>query len=226
MGELFIFHGSENIVEKPIFGKGRKDNDYGQGFYCTENINMAREWAVDENRDGYVNKYSLDTSSLKILNLNSDEHCVLHWITILLQNRRFELDTPLSREAYRYLNENFSLNLKDVDVIKGFRADDSYFSYADDFVNGIISISQLSSAMHLGELGEQIFIRSKKAFDKLRFIGSEPVQSFEWYERKSDRDRRAREAYRSLNRNDYIHGELYMVRIIDEEVKAGDPRLQ
>lgn len=226
MGKLLLYHGSGNIVEKPLFGKGRKDNDYGQGFYCTENIDMAREWAVDENRDGYVNRYSLNTSSLKMINLNTEDYCVLHWITILLQNRRFELDTPLSREAYRYLNDNFSLNLKDVDIITGYRADDSYFSYADDFINGIISLRQLSEAMHLGELGEQIFIRSRKAFDNLRFIGCEPVLSSEWYAKKADRDKRAREAYRNLNKNDYIHGELYMVRIIDEEVKADDPRLQ
>ncbi len=226
MGKLLLYHGSGNIVEKPLFGKGRKDNDYGQGFYCTENIDMAREWAVDENRDGYVNRYSLNTSSLKMINLNSEDYCVLHWITILLQNRRFELDTPLSREAYRYLNDNFSLNLKDIDIITGYRADDSYFSYADDFVNGIISVRQLSEAMHLGELGEQIFIRSRKAFDNLRFIGSEPVLSSEWYAKKADRDKRAREAYRNLNKNDYIRGELYMVRIIDEEVKVDDPRLQ
>ncbi|MCR4787513.1 MAG: DUF3990 domain-containing protein [Lachnospiraceae bacterium] len=223
---MLLYHGSGNIVEKPLFGKGRKDNDYGQGFYCTENIDMAREWAVDENRDGYVNRYSLNTSSLKMINLNSEDYCVLHWITILLQNRRFELDTPLSREAYRYLNDNFSLNLKDIDIITGYRADDSYFSYADDFVNGIISVRQLSEAMHLGELGEQIFIRSRKAFDNLRFIGSEPVLSSEWYAKKADRDKRAREAYRNLNKNDYIRGELYMVRIIDEEVKVDDPRLQ
>ena len=113
-----------------------------------------------------------------------------------------------------------------MDVIRGYRADDSYFSYADDFINGVISIKQLTSALHLGNLGEQIFIKSQKAFDSLRFQGSEPVPASIWYAQKARRDLRARESYRKLNKNDYVPGELYMIRIIDEEVRADDPRLQ
>jgi len=224
--EMMIYHGSTDIVEKPSYGKGRGDNDYGRGFYCTEYIDMAREWAVDENRDGYVNKYTIDTDGLNILRLNSPEYSILHWITILLKNRSFDLETPLSREAYRYLYDNFSIELEGTDMIIGYRADDSYFSYASDFVDGTISVSRLSMAMHLGELGEQVFIKSRSAFDRLIFIGSEPVSAEEWYIRKSERDTRARNAYRRLNKAAYVPGELYMVRIIDEEVRADDPRLQ
>lgn len=34
---LIIYHGSQQIVEVPRLGIGKKYNDYGQGFYCTEN---------------------------------------------------------------------------------------------------------------------------------------------------------------------------------------------
>ncbi len=136
------------------------------------------------------------------------------------------MDSPLAREACRYLAEFFLPDLTDIDIIVGYRADDSYFSYAQDFINGIISVSQLNKAMRLGELGEQVFLKSQKAFSQIRFIESESVSSLIWYDRKKSRDLTARRAYRNMNKEAYIRGELYMIRIIDEEVKPDDPRLQ
>ncbi len=221
-----IYHGSEFIVSKPEYGKGRKNNDYGQGFYCTQDMDLAREWAVDQDRDGYVSSYDIDLSVLKVLALNSSDYCILHWVTLLLNNRRFELETPLSREAYRYLSENFMPDLGEADIVTGYRADDSYFAYAQDFVNGEISLTQLNKAMHLGDLGEQVFIKSRKAFDSICYVGSEPVSAAEWYERKKSRDHKARYDYHRMSMQPYVKGELYMIRIIDEEVKPDDPRLQ
>lgn len=222
---MILYHGSDKIVETPVFGKGRANNDYGKGLYCTEEIDLAREWAVDERRDGYVNCYEFNADAMNIIDLSSNQYCILHWITILLMNRRFELDTPLAMEAYRYLTDNFSIDLSNVDVIRGYRADDSYFSYAQDFISGVISVSQLKTAMLLGKLGKQTMIRSKKAFQALRFTGCEGVSADAWYQRKLQRDTEARQAYRKMNKDAYVKGELYMIRIIDEEVKAGDPRL-
>lgn len=42
--QKLLFHGSEFVVGNPIYGKGAKTNDYGRGFYCTENIELAKEW--------------------------------------------------------------------------------------------------------------------------------------------------------------------------------------
>ena len=223
---MIIYHGSEKIIDKPIFGKGKKYNDYGRGFYCTEDVDLAREWAVDENRDGYANRYELDLTGLNIIDLESDAFCTLHWIAILLTNRFFELTTPLAKEGYRYLLDNYSINVSNADIIKGYRADDSYFSYARDFVNGLISVSQLSKALRLGGLGEQVMIRSPEAFDALEYAGCEGVAAGEWYGRKKARDTSAREEYRRMNKDSYVKGELYMVHIIDQEVKQDDPRLQ
>lgn len=39
-----LYHGSRDISKKPVYGYGKKYNDYGLGFYCTEDINMAKEW--------------------------------------------------------------------------------------------------------------------------------------------------------------------------------------
>lgn len=223
---MVLFHGSPIIIDRPEHGKGRINNDYGRGFYCTEDKLLAKEWAVDENRDGYVNQYELDLDGLKVIDLNSEEYCVLHWITVLLNNRRFDLDTPLSREAYRYLSDNFMPELSGADVIRGYRADDSYFSFAQDFINGVISVSQLTGALKLGELGQQVVLKSREAFKRIKYIGSEGVLSREWFPLKRKRDDLARREYFNMNRTGYVRGDLYMIRIIDEEVKPGDARLQ
>ena len=54
-----LYHGSEFLIEKPEFGKGARHNDYGRGFYCTENIELAREWACAKQKNGYVNIYDI-----------------------------------------------------------------------------------------------------------------------------------------------------------------------
>ena len=220
-----LFHGSERIIIKPEYGVGKLHNDYGRGFYCTEDFELAAEWAVDVSRDGYVNRYSMDTSGLKMLDLNSSEYTVLHWLAILINNRYFELNSALSREAFRYLSEHFLTDISGYDLIKGYRADDSYFSFAQDFLNNQISISQLNRALKHGDLGEQIMLRSKKAFDRIEYTGSSSVSSAEWFLRKQARDNHARQEYRRMNKENYISGELYMIRIIDEGVEPDDTRL-
>lgn len=63
----------------------------------------------------------------------------------------------------------------------------------------LISLDQLSRAMYLGELGEQIVLKSRKAFDKLSFVGAVPVLSEEFFPRKKKRDMDAREHYRDCS---------------------------
>ena len=224
--ERIIYHGSDHRIELPAFGQGKRYNDYGLGFYCTENIDLAKEWSVGENTDGFANRYRICEEGLEILNLNSRDFSALHWIELLLRNRTFDLSTPIAKEAARYLHENFKIDTSNTDVIIGYRADDSYFTYAQEFLNGSISLRQLSDAMHLGELGLQYVLKSEKAFDALRQDGYEIASASEWYPRKKGRDVTARRKYYEMNREGYVKGELYMVQILDEEVKANDPRIR
>ena len=71
MSKLILYHGSPEIIQTPVFGKGKSYNDYGKGFYCTEHLELAKEWACTENTDGYVNKYEIDTADLSVINLSS-----------------------------------------------------------------------------------------------------------------------------------------------------------
>lgn len=221
-----LYHGSENVIEKPKFGYGKKYNDYGLGFYCTDTLEMAMEWGVDRGRNGYANCYELDCDDLKILDLNEDRFCILHWLAILLQNREFDVPSGLALEAKEYILSNFLVDYRSFDAIIGYRADDSYFSFAQDFINGTISYRQLNNAMHLGNLGQQFVLISKKAFEQIRFTGYELANCDEWYSKKVMRDKKARREYFSVERNRRRKGDLYITQIIDEEMKEDDSRLR
>ncbi|MBQ7974181.1 MAG: DUF3990 domain-containing protein [Clostridia bacterium] len=221
-----IYHGSKDIIKKPEYGKGKPYNDYGLGFYCTDRIEMAKEWGVDRNRNGYANEYEINTESLKILDLNNKKYLILHWLSILLENREFDVPSALAAEAKEYILNNFKVDYNNYDVIVGYRADDSYFSFAQDFINGTISYRQLNNAMYLGNLGQQFVIKSKKAFDATTFVGYEIAENNIWYTKKEARDRAARREYFDVERNKRQRGDIYITHIMDEEMKADDKRLR
>ena len=148
--KITLYHGSEQIVEAPAFGSGKQNNDFGRGFYCTESEALAKEWAVSSLRNGFANRYSLDTEYLKILNLNSPDYTILNWIAVLVEHRLFAIKNPAAQRAKRYLIENFGVNVNAYDLVIGYRADDSYFDFAASFLNNGISVQQLASAMRLG----------------------------------------------------------------------------
>lgn len=224
--EMILFHGSEHIIETPIYGQGKKYNDYGLAFYCTEEQDLAKEWSVDDRRNGYCNAYRLITDELSMLDLMSMDYSVLHWLTILLENRTFDMQTDFAREAKKYLIDNFSIPYTEVDLIKGYRADDSYFSFAQDFLNNAISLSSLNRAMVLGYLGNQIAIKSKKAFDRIEYISAENVLYEEYYIKKMSRDSKARRDYFLMRNEPWKRGEIYMMQILEEEIKADDERIR
>lgn len=198
---ITIFHGSEKIIEHPIWGEGRKNNDFGIGFYCTESLELAKEWAVSSLRDGFANKYTLDTKYLNILNLNSSAYTILNWIAVLVEHRLFSITTPVARRAKSYLVEKFGVNVNAFDIIRGYRADDSYFDYAESFINNAISVEQLAQAMKLGKLGEQIVIKSKYAFTKLKYEGFEVAEQGKYYvHRKSRNDEANRQYFEMLDK--------------------------
>lgn len=94
-----IYHGSQQIIQKPEFGKGRTYNDYGQGFYCTESVELAKEWACPSVHDGYANCYELCLDGLNILYLTRGEFNILNWLALLLANRHFDINSPMGAGA-------------------------------------------------------------------------------------------------------------------------------
>lgn len=220
-----LYHGSENIIEKPVYGKSARYNDYGKGFYCTENIELAKEWACAKQKNGYANIYDLDLSELNVLNLNSASYNILNWLAILADNRTYWQNGSIAEPAKNYIKENFLPDISAYDVIIGYRADDSYFSFAQDFVSGVISLQKLAQAMRLGKLGEQIVLKSQKAFAQIQFAGYENADAEEYYIKKNEREREARRQYRRNKKEQADVNELFILDIMREEIKNGDARL-
>ena len=64
---------TNKVIEKPIFGVGNPNNDYGLGFYCTESMDLAKEWACSNNEtNGYANQYEIDLCDYKVLDFFRD----------------------------------------------------------------------------------------------------------------------------------------------------------
>ena len=197
-----IYHGSEKIIERPVFGEGKRHNDFGPGFYCTENEDLAREWAVTKNRNGYVNKYSLNTEYLNILYLNSEQYTILNWIATLVNNRVFTLNNPVANRARRYIIDNFSVN------VNAYNA---------------ITIEQLSLAMKLGKLGEQIVLKSRLSFEQLSFVNYREAESELYYPLRKKRDDDANNYYLKILEKE--EDGLYVQDIIRGGILNNDPRI-
>ena len=218
---LDIYHGSPKVIEQPVFGAGKVHNDYGRGFYCTEHAELAKEWACSADTDGYANHYQLDRTGLTVLNLNTPEYNILNWLAILLENRKFNVAEGLPQRVRAYILENFKVDYKRYDIIIGYRANDSYFSYAGDFVNGTLSLSDLSEAMRLGKLGEQVVLKSRKAFDALTYVESIRAPRKEYFAKYRQRDEEARGKYRQIASKPMAENEIYVIDIIRNNWKNG-----
>ena len=199
MGKIILYHGSPNKVVVPQFGFGEGKHDYGKGFYLTENIELAKEWAVcrPDETNGWVHKYELDATDLKVLDFQ--EYNVLSWLAELMKHR----DASDSRR-YKVLSKKFiaeyGIDTSEYDVIKGWRANASYFYIAKEFVRDNIDIEILEELLSLGGLGIQYCIKSELAYSKLKEIedGLISVDYNEFNEKYNERDIIARKKMREL----------------------------
>lgn len=225
--DLIIYHGSQQIVETPRFGTGKSYNDYGQGLYCTENAELAKEWACPVKNDGYASKYILHLAGMNTMHLTKGEFNILNWLAILLAHRKFDITSPIGNNARDFILSRFMPDMEGVDVMIGYRADDSYFSFAEDFVNNTISLRDLNIAMQLGTLGEQVVLLSQRAFQQIEFVDYEAVDYREYYYKRAERDQNARTAYASRKKNlQQLMDDIFVLDIMREDMKHDDSRLQ
>lgn len=218
--EINIYHGSLDIIKNPEYGLGKIHNDYGRGFYCTENKELAKEWAVGNSTDGFANHYKLNMDGLNVLNLSGREFSVLNWIAILVKNRQFVLKNDITKCGKEFLLENYLIDISSYDIIKGYRADDSYFDYAVSFLNNSLSLEQLTEALRLGNLGTQIVLVSEKAFSQLKFVDFETAPASKYYAMRKRRNEQAKSDYKEMiKKSDVIHGTYLFDVIRGGEIK-------
>ncbi len=220
---MILYHGSKVIVDKPLFGAGRLNNDYGQGFYCCEDIELAKEWSCHDPEGGFVNIYDIDLEELKVLDIGADD--VASWLAVLLSNRIVRYSSPVERMVSEYVTGHFTPNISGYDAVTGYRADDSYFTFVRAFLSNTISMEQLKKAMDLGGLGIQICLKSRKSFDKIRFIRAEAVDGDIYYPLRIGRDKEARAGYYKLLEQTVKDG-IFARDIINKEMTENELRIQ
>ena len=203
MGVITLSHGSPNKVVIPQYGCGDDKHDYGRGFYLTDDIELAKEWAVcrPDEKNGWVHKYALECDELKILDFK--EYDVLAWLAELMKHR-----DAADSKRYRMLAKKFiakyGKDTDEYDVIKGWRADASYFYIAKEFVRDNIDIDILEELLLLGGLGTQYCVKSERAYSRLHEITGEllSVEYAEFNDRYNKRDVEARKNMRDLVNSD------------------------
>lgn len=199
MEKLILFHGTPDKVVVPTYGKGEEKHDYGRGFYLTESLDLAKEWAVcrPNETNGWVHEYELDTNNLKILDLQ--DKGVLPWLAELMKHRD-AADSKRYRVLAKKFIDKYGVDTDGFDVIKGWRANASYFYIAREFVRDNIDIDILEELLSLGDLGIQYCIKSELAYSKLHEIkGSLRTVCYdEFNERYNQRDITARHKMREL----------------------------
>lgn len=225
--ESILFHGSNKIISNPTKAGGKVHNDFGQGFYCTPDIELAREWACSKEASAFVNHYSFEPSyTLKVCNLSGPDYHALNWIAVLMANRVFDTPYGVTHEIKEYILSEFLPDLSGVDIIRGYRADDSYFSIAKSFLQGSLTVKWLDRALRLGNLGEQVFLKSQRAFDALVFISSEPVDKSIYYPKRIKRDNDARRAFAQIEGAGMGVDGLFATDILRNKIKNDDIRLR
>ena len=186
---VILYHGSPKQEIVPTFGLGEEKHDYGKGFYLTENLELAKEWAVCAPTEisGWVHKYQLDLTDLKVLNFEKES--ILAWLAELMKHRQAD-----ASKRYRILSEKFiakyGVDTSGYDVIKGWRASTSYFYIAKAFVRDEIDVEILEELMMLGGLGVQYCVKTERAYNKLSEIKEEllPVNHREFNQKYNERD--------------------------------------
>ncbi len=203
MDKIILYHGSPNKVVKPEYGLGDDRHDYGKGFYLTESIDLAKEWAVcrPTESNGWVHKFEFDIAGLNIVDFQ--KHDVLCWLAELMKHREAS-----DSKRYRMLSEKFiakyGLDTNECDVMKGWRANASYFFIAKEFVRDNVDVDILEELLSLGGLGIQYCVKSELAYSHLRELsdGLMSVDYNEFNDKYNQRDIAARNNMRDLVNSD------------------------
>lgn len=208
-----VYHGSQEQYFKPIYGLGEDKHDYGKGFYLTQNVELAREWAVSSQQDfGYLHTYSLDITDLSVFDFNKESPLV--WLAELMSHRDADSSIRYKRLSKKFI-EIYKKDISKYDVVYGWRADSSYFSIAKRFVRNEIDYDLIPILFHLGELENQICLKSKKSFNNLTEVCEPEIVSSNYGLRYSERDKRARRLMNEVinsDRNTMQRGFDYVLR--------------
>ena len=198
--KLIVYHGQPNKSVIPVYGAGEDKHDYGRGFYTTPYKELACEWAAwMGNKRGYVHTYEIDIQNLKILDF--DQQGVLSWLAELMQHRDADNQINYKKKQPLFI-QRYKLDTSQYDIIRGWRADSSYFYIAKHFVRNNIDFQILEEMLKCGDLKEQICIKQQKAFNNIKLVSTDEIDTIKYKQLYDARDTAAREKMHSLMLSD------------------------
>ena len=192
--DIVFYHGSAAESVTPTFGLGNDHHDYGRGFYLTDDLALAKEWAVcrPEESNGWVHAYRFADQGLSVLDLQ--QLGVLSWMAELMKHREAGRSKRFTMLSDRFIAK-YGVDSSGYDVIRGWRANASYFYIVTEFVHDEIDVDILEELLMLGGLGMQYCLKTKRAYDALRSEAGYPipVEYASFNAKYSERDRMARD---------------------------------
>ncbi|MCR5546504.1 MAG: DUF3990 domain-containing protein [Lachnospiraceae bacterium] len=150
-----LFHTGFLELQNPDIHFGRKNADFGQGFYLTDDMEFSRRWAKERKGETTIcNTYELDTNGLSIKEFSRCEE----WFDYINKNRNHKPD-----------------DLKEYDVIIGPIANDTIYDVMGIITSGFLEAEESLQLLMIGPEYHQITIKSEKAAAQLKFISSEEI---------------------------------------------------
>ena len=159
---MHLYHTSDREIRIPDIHHGRKNADFGWGFYLTPDKEFIYRWAGE---NAVVNEYEMNENGLIIQRFGRDTD----WFRYIFHNRRLQDDS-------------------EADVIIGPIANDTIFDTLGIISSGFLKPEDAVRLLMIGPEYTQAAIKTEKAADQLRWIGSERIERIAWDERKAEQD--------------------------------------
>ena len=157
-----LYHTSDREIRKPDIHIGRKNADFGWGFYLTPDREFTYRWARD---NAVVNEYELNAAGLDIYVYSRS----IEWFQYIFQNRRFE-DGLTS------------------DVVIGPIANDTIFDTLGIITSGYLKPEAALKLLMIGPEYTQLVIKTEKALTQLRWVKSEQIHRVDEVTLKSEQE--------------------------------------
>lgn len=159
-----VYHGTTMIVEHPLVNVGRKNLDFGNGFYLTDLEEQAVLWAsrpINKGKRQFVNEYEFDIDAAlngEFRYLKFDAYN-LDWLNFVVSNRKG------GNEWTQY------------DIIEGGIANDRVFNTIELYSDGLISDKEALQSLIYEKPNNQICLLNQTIIDRhIRFIQAKELQ--------------------------------------------------
>jgi len=163
MNHIIVYHGGTQIIEHPLCNIGRKNLDFGQGFYVTDIKSQAEEWAIRmslrRNEKPLINRYLLNKEAfiLKSKTLIFEKYD-RHWLEFIVNSRK-ELNPA-----------------KDYDYIEGGVANDRVIDTVNLYMLGLMDLDTALKRLSEHRPNNQICLLNQELTDKyLIYDGTEKL---------------------------------------------------